>query len=67
MVLYAVATNSSVGKLFIAGIVPGIVLATHARRDHLVPRLAQRLSAHAEGLAGASACARSATRSGACC
>ena len=28
MVLYAVATNSSVGKLFIAGIVPGIVLAT---------------------------------------
>jgi C4-dicarboxylate transporter DctM subunit len=28
MVLYAVATNSSIGKLFIAGIVPGIVLAT---------------------------------------
>ncbi len=28
MVLYAVATNSSVGKLFIAGIVPGIILAT---------------------------------------
>jgi C4-dicarboxylate transporter DctM subunit len=28
MVLYAVATNTSVGKLFIAGIVPGIVLAT---------------------------------------
>ncbi len=28
MVLYAVATNSSVGKLFIAGIVPGFVLAT---------------------------------------
>jgi len=28
MVLYAVATNSSVGKLFIAGIVPGIVLAS---------------------------------------
>src|SRR6266704_3513170 len=28
MVLYAVATNSSVGKLFIAGIVPGIVLGT---------------------------------------
>src|SRR3954447_4364493 len=28
MVLYAVATNSSVGKLFIAGILPGIVLAT---------------------------------------
>ncbi|HWB45591.1 MAG TPA: TRAP transporter large permease subunit [Hyphomicrobiaceae bacterium] len=28
MVIYAVATNSSVGKLFIAGIVPGIMLAT---------------------------------------
>ncbi|MFX7914582.1 TRAP transporter large permease subunit, partial [Acinetobacter baumannii] len=27
MVLYAVSTNSSVGKLFIAGIVPGLVLA----------------------------------------
>jgi C4-dicarboxylate transporter DctM subunit len=28
MVMYAVATNESVGDLFIAGIVPGIVLAT---------------------------------------
>ena len=28
MVLFAVSTNSSVGKLFIAGIVPGIALAT---------------------------------------
>ena len=31
------------------------MLATHARRDHLVPRLAQQLSAHAEGDASASA------------
>ena len=28
MVMYAVATNSSVGQLFIAGIIPGIALAT---------------------------------------
>jgi len=28
MVLYAVATNSSIGKLFIAGIIPGLVLAS---------------------------------------
>ena len=28
MVMYAVATNTSVGQLFIAGIIPGLVLAT---------------------------------------
>src|SRR5258708_26600406 len=28
MVMYAVATNTSVGALFIAGIVPGLMLAT---------------------------------------
>ncbi|MFZ4789488.1 MAG: TRAP transporter large permease [Candidatus Competibacteraceae bacterium] len=28
MVMYAVATNTSVGQLFIAGVIPGIVLAT---------------------------------------
>ncbi len=28
MVMYAVATNTSIGNLFIAGVVPGIVLAT---------------------------------------
>src|SRR6266516_5393665 len=28
MVLYAVSTNASVGKLFIAGVVPGLMLAT---------------------------------------
>jgi len=28
MVIYAVSTNSSIGKLFIAGIVPGLLLAT---------------------------------------
>ena len=46
MVIYAVATNSSVGKLFIAGIVPGIMLATllglttwHIARKNDYPRL----------------------------
>ena len=28
MVIYAVATNTSVGKLFMAGVIPGLVLAT---------------------------------------
>ena len=67
MVLYAVSTNTSVGKLFIAGIVPGIVLATMLGADDLVSRLAQRLSAHAEGDVRANASMPSANRSGACC
>ena len=67
MVLYAVATNASVGKLFIAGIVPGIMLATMLgattwyrawRNDY--PRMPKATFAE-------NACARSATRSGACC
>ena len=65
MVLFAVSTNSSVGKLFIAGIVPGIVLATMLgattwyrawRNDY--PRMPQ-------GDLRASASRRSAIRSGA--
>jgi C4-dicarboxylate transporter, DctM subunit len=48
MVMYSVATNTSVGKLFMAGIVPGIMLATmlglttwHLARKHNYPRLAK--------------------------
>ena len=67
MVLFAVSTNTSVGKLFIAGIVPGARAGDHAWRDHLVPRLAQRLSAAAQGERSPSASTRSASRSGACC
>ena len=55
MVMYAVATNTSVGALFIAGIVPGIVLATMLGPDDLVARAQEQLSAPAEGDAGASA------------
>jgi C4-dicarboxylate transporter DctM subunit len=48
MVMYAVATNTSVGQLFIAGIIPGIMLATmlglttwyRAKKNHY-PRLPQ--------------------------
>ena len=50
MVMYAVATNTSVGALFIAGIVPGIVLAILLGLDDLVARAQERLSAPAEGL-----------------
>ena len=67
MVMYAVATNTSVGALFIAGIVPGLVLATHARRHHLVARAQEQLPAAAEGHLAPSAGARSARASGACC
>ena len=67
MVLVAVATggsvafdpegkrvlSASVAQLFMAGVIPGIDLGDHARHDHLLPRLEERLSAHAEGeLAG---------------
>lgn len=64
MVLYAVSTNSSVGKLFIAGIVPGFVLALllglttwyRARRNNY-PRMpkatfAERFKAFRESIWG---------------
>jgi C4-dicarboxylate transporter DctM subunit len=37
MVMYSVATNTSVGALFMAGCVPGLALAAMAGRRHLVP------------------------------
>ncbi len=48
MVIYAVSTNTSVGKLFMAGVIPGLVLATllglttwHRARKNDYPRLAR--------------------------
>ena len=44
LVLYGVSTNTSIGALFMAGIVPGVILALMLARGDLVRRLAQRLS-----------------------
>ena len=52
MVMYAVATNTSVGALFIAGIVPGIVLATMLGLTTWCRARKQQLSAPAEGELG---------------
>src|SRR5437868_14164370 len=48
MVMYAVATNTSVGQLFMAGVIPGLVLATmlgmttwYLARKNNYPRLAR--------------------------
>ena len=48
MVIYAVSTNTSVGKLFMAGVIPGLVLATllgittwYRARKYGYPRLAR--------------------------
>ncbi len=64
MVMYAVATNTSVGALFIAGIIPGLVLAAmlglttwwRARKQHYprqpVASWSQRLRAFRESIWG---------------
>ena len=52
LVLYGVSTNTSIGALFMAGIVPGHHAGADAGGRDLVHRLAQRLSAHAAGDAG---------------
>ena len=61
-----VVDSASVGQLFIAGPRSRADARHHARRDHLVPRLAQRLSAHEARELAASASAPSAKASGAC-
>jgi C4-dicarboxylate transporter DctM subunit len=67
MVMYSVATNTSVGALFMAGVIPGIWSGLRARRRHLVPGQEVQLSAHAESVASASAGQPFANRSGGCC
>ena len=67
MVMYAVATNTSVGALFIAGIVPGLVLATMLGLHDLVARAQEQLPAAAEGDLGRTLARRSARASGGCC
>jgi C4-dicarboxylate transporter DctM subunit len=47
MVMYSVSTNTSVGKLFMAGVVPGPDAGDAAGPDHLVSGEEARLSAHA--------------------
>ena len=64
-VIYAISTNTSIGALFVAGLLPGIAADRHAVRRHLVHGAQAQLSAHAEGDLGESAGARSATASGA--
>ena len=65
-VIYAVSTNTSIGELFVAGLLPGTLLTTMLVRRHLVSRRASaiiracRRRRWAETL-----CARSARASGA--
>ena len=51
-IIYAVSTNTSIGALFVAGLLPGIAADRHALRGDLVSRQEARLSAHDEGELG---------------
>ena len=50
MVMYSIATNTSVGALFMAGVIPGIILATMLGTTHLVQGPKIQLSPPAQGL-----------------
>jgi tripartite ATP-independent transporter DctM subunit len=52
MVMYSVATNTSVGALFMAGVIPGLAAGLRARRCHLVSGQEVQLPAHAQGQLG---------------
>jgi TRAP-type C4-dicarboxylate transport system permease large subunit len=52
MVMYSVSTNTSVGALFMAGVIPGLLLAFFAGPDHLVPCQEEQLPVPAQGHLG---------------
>ena len=68
MVVYAAATETSVGRLFMAGVIPGIVLGLMLMVGDLRRGPRQEPAAPAAVRAGArSLVGRSARRSGGCC
>ena len=81
MVIFAVATggsvafdpdgqrvlSASVGQLFMAGVIPGHHAGQHAGRHHVLSRVEEQLSAHAESDLGRERCRRSANPCGGCC
>ena len=52
MVMYSVATNTSVDQLFIAGVVPGLMLAACWAHHHLVSGAQIQLPASGQGQLG---------------
>jgi len=51
-IIYAVATNTSIGALFVAGLLPRKPAHIHALRRHMVSRKTAQLSAHRQGNLG---------------
>ena len=66
MVIYAVSTNSSIGRLFIAGIIPGLLLAALLLFVTWVGGQEAQLPADAQGEPRGDARWRSARASGGC-
>ena len=64
-VIYAVATNTSIGALFVAGVLPGHPAHHHAVHGHVVHRAQEQLRAPASAKLGRALARRSAAASGA--
>ena len=67
MVVYGAATETSVGKLFMAGVIPGILLGLMLMVAIYVRARMIGLQGRAARAAGRGAEVRRATRRGACC